>query len=194
MQIPCSVCRLPGAQWGLGAVFPPGEAAGPPTTRAAAGSTRVWGPAGLEEQGWADLAHFGERVSAALSVPWVLAGRGGGSVGLWGRGMAAGLGMAGTCPRSPCLCGVCRGASRCRCLRWVALRKADPVLCCAAGPSGLWRRVSLRHPVHGVPGGSGMPGAPCTQSRALGVEPAAVLAVASVQRLALNLTATQRYG
>lgn len=103
------------------------------------------GPAGLEEQGWASLVHFADPVSAALSIPWVLASQGSGSAGLWGQGWLQGWAWRDPgCSHCACAAGAAAPASTTAC---GAVWKADSISCCAAGTPGLWHHMSLRHPV-----------------------------------------------
>lgn len=152
------------------------------------------GPAGLEEQGWASLVHFRDPVSAALSIPWVLASQGSGSAGLWGQGW-----LQGWAWRDPdcshCLCSGCRSTGLHHCL-WCTVESGLDLMLCGGHPRALAPRVPMAPSAlwHGVPGGSGVPGAPRMQSPALGAEPAVVLAIVSVQCLAQSLTAVQWWG
>lgn len=114
-----------------------------------------------------------------------------------GTGMAAGLGMAGSWLQSLCLCSGCRSTGLHHCL-WCSVESGLDLMLCSRDPRALAPHVptapsALRHE---VPGGSGMPGAPCTQSLVLDAEPPVVLAIVSVQCLALqcSLTAMQQWG
>lgn len=130
-----SMLCLPSAQRpaGTGGRLPTGGGSGASHHARCCREHMLVGPDGLEERGRAGLAHFGERVSAAVSIPWVLASQGSGSAGSRGQGMAAGLGTAGTWPQSPCLCSMSSNASAAAC---GALCEADPISRSAVGPQG----------------------------------------------------------
>lgn len=118
---------------GTGGRFPPGEAAGPPTTSSAAGSGGA-GPMGLQEPGWAGPGRSGERVPAAVPFP----GR------LW-----AGAGALQACGNRGGLRGRARQAPGCGHCASAVLASASACGALCRGDPGLWQLVSLQHPAHG---------------------------------------------
>lgn len=181
---------LPSAQCpgGTGGLLPAGGASGASHHACCRREHTHAGLAGLEEQGWAGLAHFGECVSAACPSPAGAAALQPSGDGAWLQGSGQGQ----TWLWSPCRC--CSASLHC-CL-WRVVQSGPELTLCGGAPQAL----ALCVPV--APGAWGtwwwylwhVSGAPCTQGPALGAEPTAVLGIASVQRLALSLTAVQRYG
>lgn len=116
---------------GTGGRFPPGEAAGPPTTCSAAGSRRLRGRRSRDGQAWLApedgsllLSLSPGRLRAGAVAPQACGNRGG------LRGWARQAPDCSHCASAALACATARGA-----------------LC--YGDLGLWHLLSLQHPAHG---------------------------------------------